>query len=390
MRGLVVPEKTEDFAADPVELFFDLAYVFAFSQLVSLLIEQPTWDGAAEAALIFLMLWLPWSQVTWSANAVAGNSRIVRAIFLVATAASVPMAAAVTTAFDDGGLLFAIPLSLISVMGIGLLIVGAETGSENYRAAVTYSIPTVVAFATIIAGGFLSDEARVVAWVLGLLIFIGSTVNAGGGDWVVRPGHFAERHGLIIIVALGEVIVAIGKPLVDSIAVGQGFSAQSITALTASGVFGGLLWWAYFDRAQPSMEYGLEQTESRSRGRYARDVYTYAHIPIVAGIIAAAAALEEITLHPKDPLPVEFRVTMFVGLGLFFGGVLIAIFRAFRVVARERLVGGALTAVLLLAGADLDGVTLLVLLDLLILAVLVVENRRVERIRATTDEPATA
>lgn len=390
MRGLVIPEQTEDFTADPVELFFDLAFVFAFSQLVSLLIHDPTWHGAGEATLIFLLLWLPWSQVTWSANAVAGNSRVVRVIFLIATAASVPMAAAVTTAFDEGGLLFAIPLSLISLMGIGLLFVGAERGTENYRAVVTYSIPTFVAFGAIILGGFLDDEARVAAWIVGLAIFIGGTINAGGGEWAVRAGHFAERHGLIIIVALGEVIVAIGKPLVDSIGEGEGFSAQSITALTASAVFGGLLWWAYFDRPQPALEYRLEQCSERDRGRYARDLYTYAHIPIVAGIIAAAAALEEITLHPKDALPFEFRVMMFVGLALFFGGVLIAIYQAFRVVARERLVGGALTVALLLIGADLDGVTLVVLLDLLILVVLIVENRRVERIRAAPADTATA
>jgi len=390
MRGLVLPEKTADFSADPVELFFDLAFVFAFSQLVSLLIHDPTWNGAGQATLIFLLLWLPWSQVTWSANAVAGNSRIVRLIFLIATAASVPMAAAVTTAFDQGGLLFAIPLSLISLMGIGLLIVAAERGTENYRAIVTYSIPTFVAYVAIILGGFLEDEARVAAWIVGLLIFVGSTINAGDGDWGVRAGHFAERHALIIIVALGEVIVAIGAPLVDSIGEGEGFSAQSITALTASGVFAGLLWWAYFDRPQPALEYRLEQAPQRDRGRFARDLYTYAHIPIVAGVIASAAALEEITLHPKDPLAFEFRLMMFGGLALFFGGVLVSIYQAFRVVARERLVGGVLTALLFLAGADLNGLTLLILLDLLILVVLVVENRRIERIQAAPADAATA
>jgi low temperature requirement protein LtrA len=112
-------------------------------------------------------------------------------------------------------------------------------------------------------------------------------------------------------------------------------------------------------------------------------------MPIVAGVIAAAAALEEITLHPEDPLPLEFRVMMFSGLALFFVGVLIDVFRSYRVIARERIVGGVLTVALLLIGADLDGVVLLLLLDLLILLVLVFENQRVERAgrsrsRATT------
>jgi low temperature requirement protein LtrA len=382
MRGLVVPEKTEDFTADPVELFFDLSFVFAFSQLVSLLVHDATWNGAAEAALIFMLIWLPWSQVTWAANAVAGNSRVVRLIFLVATVASVPMAAAVTTAFDESGLLFALPLTMISLMGIGLLIVGAERGSENFAAVIAYSVPTIVAFLAIIVGGFLNDGARVVAWVLGLVIFIGSTINAGRGEWGVRSGHLAERHGLIIIVALGEVIVAIGAPLVDSFQEGVGFPSRSVLALIASGVFAGLLWWAYFDRPQAALEYGLEQVDGKDKGRFARDVFTYGHIPIVAGIIASAAALEEITLHPKDPLAVEFRVMMLVGVGLFFGGVGISIYRAFRVVARERIFGGALIVILLIVGADLDGVVLLMLIDVLIFGVLLVENRRVERIRS--------
>ena len=210
VKGLVAPEQTEDYRADPVELFFDLAFVFAFSQLVSLLIHDATWTGAGEATLIFLLLWLPWAQFTWSANAVPGNNRLVRVVFLVATAASVPMAAAVTTAFDEGGRVFAIPLGLISMLGVGLLILAAERESENYGAVLRYSLPTIVGFTVIILGGFLEDEARVAAWIVGILIFVASTILAGSGEWAVRAGHVAERHGLIVIVAIAE-------PLVESL-----------------------------------------------------------------------------------------------------------------------------------------------------------------------------
>ena len=382
MKGLVVPQRTEDYSADPVELFFDLAFVFAFSQLVGLLIKEPDWTGAGKAALLFGLLWLPWSQFTWSANTVPGNNRIVRVIFLIATAASVPMAAAVTTAFDEGGAVFAIPLGMISLAGIGLLVLGAERGSQNYRAVLTYSVPTIIAFLAIIAGGFLEDGARVAAWIVGLLIFIGSTLAAGRGEWAIRAGHFAERHALIVIVALGEVIVAIATPLVASLEEGEGLSSSTVLALIAAGVFAGLLWWGYFDRPQPALEYGLDRAPLDAKGRYARDVYTYGHMPIVAGVIAASAALEEVTLHPGDPLPVEFRVMMFIGLVLFFGGVGIDVFRAWRAIARERIVGGVLTVVLLLVGADLDGVVLVLLIDLLILLVLVTENWRIERVRS--------
>jgi low temperature requirement protein LtrA len=304
-------------------------------------------------------------------------------IFLIATAISVPMAAAVTTAFDEGGVVFALPLGIISLLGISLLILAAERGSENYRAVIQYSIPTIIAFAAIIVGGVLEGEARIAVWIVGILIFVGSTIAAGTGEWAVRPGHFAERHGLIIIVALGEVIVAIAKPLVDTLQEGDGFPPQSILALTASGVFAALLWWAYFDLPQPALEHRLDETPLEKKGLFARDVYTYGHMPIVAGVIAAAAALEEITLHPEDPLPVEFRVMMFMGLVLFFGGIGLAAYRSSRAVLYERIIGGALTVVILLAAADLPGVVLLVIIDLLMLLVLAVGNWRFARYLAT-------
>jgi low temperature requirement protein LtrA len=187
------------------------------------------------------------------------------------------------------------------------------------------------------------------------------------------------------------VIVAIAKPLVDSLQEGEGLSSTTFLALTASGVFASLLWWGYFDRPQPSLEHRLEETTVADKGRFARDVYTYLHMPIVAGVIASAAALEEVTLHPNDPLPLEFRVMLFAGLVLFFGGIGVAALRAWRAVAYERIAGGALTVVLLLAGAEVDGVVILLLIDILILAVLLVENWRIARLhrsRLATAPPA--
>ena len=120
MRGIVVPEPTEDFTADPVELFFDLAFVFAFSQLVYHLVHHPTWEGAAEAWLLFAMLWMAWSTFTWAANAVSGNGRTVRLIFLVATAATMPAAASITTAYEGGGPAFAISVTVILAMALAI------------------------------------------------------------------------------------------------------------------------------------------------------------------------------------------------------------------------------------------------------------------------------
>ncbi len=379
MKGLVVPEQDEDYTADQVELFFDLAFVFAYSQLVSLLIHEPDWTGVGKAALIFVLLWLPWSQMTWAANAVPGNARNTRVIFLVATAASVPMAASVTTAFDDGGPLLAIPLAFITLTGLTMVIIAARGHEAAMRAAVRYSIPVAVGMGVVVIGSFLNDQLRVTAWIVGLAIFTVSAFRAGGAEWTMRAGHFAERHGLIVIVALGEVIVATGKPLVDSLEEGAGIPAESAVALTAAGVFACLLWWAYFDRPQPAFEARAEQIEQPAeRAQYARDVYTWGHAPIVAGIVAAAAALEEIVLHPSDPLPLAFRMMALGGGALYAVGIALGAFRSYRVVPRERLVALVLIALLLVAGGDIDGVWLIVAMDIILIVALFVEHMRVE------------
>ncbi|HYN34588.1 MAG TPA: low temperature requirement protein A, partial [Ilumatobacteraceae bacterium] len=226
--------------------------------------------------------------------------------------------------------------------------------------------------------GFLDGDARVVTWILGVLIVIYSTIRAGGSEWIIRAGHFAERHALIIIVALGEVIVAIGNSVVIPLDEPGGFPAQAVVALVAAGVFAGLLWWAYFDRVQPAFEHRTEETQPSERGKFARDIYTYAHAPIVAGVILSAVAMEEMTLYPTDPLPAAFRAMGAAGILLYFGGVGVAVYRSFATIARERFIAVAVIIVLMGVGNDVNGVVLLVGIDLILLATLIFEHRRIE------------
>ncbi len=381
MKGITVPDTTEDFTADPVELFFDLVFVLAYSQLVGLLVHHPDWAGVGEAALLFVLMWLPWSQYTWSANAVSGNGRTVRLLFLVATAASVPMAASVSTAFDDGGPLFACSLAVIFVIALLTMRMAFPPGSPVRAATVRWGGTCLVAMAVVIAGSFLDGGARVVAWLVAVAVIVVALVLAGQGEWVVRTGHFAERHGLIIIIALGEVIVAIGAPVVERLETGAGLPATTAVALAATGVFAGALWWAYFDRVSPALEHRGEAVDGdRERGRFARDVYTISHLPIVAGIIVAAAGVEEIALHPDETLPVAFRAMLAGGLALAVLGVAAGVWRTFHVPAWERIAAGALIAAAAFGvGGAVDGVVLLVVVDLVIIGALVAEHVRIER-----------
>lgn len=390
MRGVQVPPPEEDFTADPVELFFDLAFVFAFSRLVYLLVHHPDWSGVGEFALLFTLIWLPWTQFTWSANAVPGNNRKVRVAFLVGTVASIPMAASVTTAFDDGGLMFAISVGIILSLGLATMIASLESDSTAYSSIVRYSIPNAVAVVVLIAGSLFDRHVRIVFWVVAILTVVYGTIRAGDSEWLVRPQHFAERHGLILIVALGEVIVAIGLPVVAALEDGDGIPGSALTALIASGAFACLLWWAYFDRFNPSLEHrheGLD--EPQDRGLFARDVYTYGHLPIIAGIVLIAAALEEITLHPGDSLGVPFRWMLYGGLVLYFGGVAVSVWRAFRAIAHERIVGLALMVIPIALAGVISGLALLIATNILLLGVLIAEHVRIE-VRPSATAEATS
>jgi len=382
MRGLDVPELAEDFTADPVELFFDLAFVFAFSQLVAHLIHHPTWTGAAEAWLLFAMLWMAWSTFTWSANAVSGNARSVRIIFLIATAATLPAAGGVTTAYEGGGAVFAISVSIILSMALAIQLWAFETGTAERVSAIRYARPNLVAMVLWIGGGFATDEARLVLWLLGLGSILYGTIRARRGTWIIRIGHFAERHGLILIVALGEVVVAIGIGIIESLTESGSLSSAVIVALIAAGLFAGLLWWAYFDRLQPGLEWRGEQLDGQQRGWFAVDVYTYLHALIVSGVIISAAALEEILLHPTDPIPLAFRVMLAGGLLMFLLGTVACVGRAFRVVIPERIVASVVVVALVAIGGSWSGVALLAVLDGVLFAVLITEHVRVERSRS--------
>jgi low temperature requirement protein LtrA len=380
MKGIEVPERTEDFTADPVELFFDLAFVFAFSQLVSRLIHDPTWSGVGETALLFWLIWLPWSQFTWAANAVSGNGRGVRVYFLVATAASMPMAASVTTAYDAGGPTFAISLCVIMAMGLSTMLLSVGTMEEHRGAIRGWLGRTVAAMAVLLVGSFLDGGARTVVWIVASLIIVWAMASAGQEEWIIRGGHFAERHGLILIIALGEIIVAIGLPVVRALDDGDGLEMSTLLALVASGAFAGLMWWAYFDRVSPALEHRADTIDDpQESGRYARDVYTALHAVIVAGVLLSAAALEEIALHPTDEVPDEFRMMLFAGVGLTLLAVVACVWRAFDALARERLIAVAAIGAVVAFTGMVNGIVVIIAVDLVIAAMLALEHARIER-----------
>ena len=379
MRDIPIPSREEDFTADPAELFFDLSFVFAFSRLVFHLIHHPTLEGFGEFVLLFTLIWMAWTNFTWAANAVAGNSRFVRAIFLLATAISLSMGASLEAPVGEGSIVFAVTLSAMLTMpiatGVTLLTHDKDVRSSNGR----YLLFTLVGIVLVLAGGFTNGSWQTGLWIAAAAWLIFHTLDAGGGDWLVRPGHFAERHGLIVIIALGEVIVAIGAPAAETLSDGGAFELNLVAAMTASGLLAGILWWSYFDLPLPALEQRHEElTDANDRSRFARDVYSYTHFFIVAAVLVAAAALEEIMLHPSDPLPNAFRWMLFAGISTYLLGVVMAILRAYSIVAVERLVAIAALALLIALTDSLAGLWVLIAIDVLLLVMLAIEHYRVE------------
>ena len=320
-------------------------------------------------------------QLTWAANAISGNGRPVRTLFLVATIVSIPMAASTSTAFAGGGPVFAIALTGIILIGFRMQTLGISQELQYRTDVFKWIAPNSVAITVLVIGSFFEGTVRTGFWLGTAAIVLWAMIRAADGEWMVRPGHFAERHGLIVIIALGEVIVAIGIPVVAALEKGDSLTFATISALLASGGFAGLMWWSYFDRPSPGLEYAAAQLSGSAAGRYIRDVYTWAHAPLVAGIILAAVALEEISLHPTDAVPLAFRAMLAGGLFLFLVGVYAAVWRAFRAHARERLVGAAIIAALVFVGGSLHGVLLLTLVVVVMFVVLVIEHGRVERLQ---------
>lgn len=380
MRGLVVPDVEEDFTADQVELYFDLAFVFAFAQIVAFLHHEHTLVSIAQSTLLFVMIWLAWSQFTWSANALSSSARITRLLMLVATVATIPMGASVQTAFEGGGLTFVGSMVTIFVMALAAMATSAPDIGDLRQSVITYATPTLLSLAVFLVGGFVDGRARVVAWVAACLIFVYSLIRAGGAEWIVRPGHFAERHGLILIVALGEVIVAIGLPVVDRLVGGAAnLGLTTVLALVLSGILAGLFWWSYFDRFGPALEHRTGELTARlERGRLARDAYTVCHLFIVGGVILAAAGLEEVTLHPDEPLDAVWRWVLFIGLASFLLGIAVAVYRSYRVIARERIIAVVILAVLLPVVAGINGLWVLALVDVVMVGMVITEHLRIE------------
>jgi low temperature requirement protein LtrA len=300
----------------PLELFFDLVFVFALTQVTGFLSHHLTWVGMLQAAALLTALWGAWVVYSWLTNAVPAEEVIsARLVIFCAMAAMFVASLAVPDAFGESGVIFGLAYFVVRLLHVVLVVLATRSEPETHRAILRLAPGYLGGPALLIVAGFVDGLAQGALWVAALAITYGVAAVRGVVGFQVHPGHFAERHGLIVIIALGESIVAVGAG-----ASGVELGPAVLLAVVLGIALACALWWAYFELARLSAERRLSAAHGEERARLARDSYSYLHLPMVAGIVFAALGIEQTLAHVGDPLGTIPAVALCGGVALYLLG----------------------------------------------------------------------
>ncbi len=307
-----------------VELFFDLVFVYAITQLTSTVLHDLTWAGVGRGLIVFWLIWWAWTQFTWTLNLADTEYTVVRLFTLAATAVAFFLAQAVPDAFTTAGAWFGIAYAVVRLLGMGVhswVLSGDEAQTSAFRLFASLSL---VGIALVVVGGFFPD-LTLWFWLGAIVADLVTVLFAGRGAWSIASGHFAERHGLIVIIALGESLIAAGVATSD-LARDTQFAITSIGAVVAACA----LWWVYFGSLHGRLEEALERSfeGGLTQGKFARDVFSLWHAVIVIGVIGVAIGFEEAIAHPDELLEIGPALALTAGVALFVGGLAAAAWRA--------------------------------------------------------------
>ncbi len=267
----------------PLELFFDLAFVFAFTQVPTVLSSNPTWSGLEHALLLLTALWWAWAAYAWLTNTVDPGEGLVWGTMLVASGAMFVGALAVPEAFGGFGVAFLI----VALMQLALYALAAR-GDSDLLLAILRVAPSSIVGATLIAvAGFVHGGLKPVLWLIALAVGFFAPLVARPSGWRLHPAHFVERHGLIVIIAIGESLVAIGIGVRHG-----GLGAEEIVAAVLGFAVAASFWLAYFDFFTIRAQQLLADRSGLQQIALARDTYTYLHLPMVVGIVLFAFAVK--------------------------------------------------------------------------------------------------
>ena len=378
-------EREAEHQVTPLELFYDLAFVFAVTQVTSLLAHHPTWGGVLRGMLMLAALWWAWTGYAWLTSTMDVDEGGVRLAMLASMGAMLFAALAVPGAFTHDAVLFGSFYLLVRLLHVVLYaIVGRE--DPDLLGAVLRLAPTVAFGASLILlAGFSHGDTRIFIWLVALAVdYVGPAAFGAGRGWRIAPAHFSERHGLIILIALGESIVAIG--------VGAGF--QLVTRVIVAAALGivvvSALWWLYFDVAAIFVRIRLTQASGVGQAQLARDAYSYLHLPLVVGIVLFAFGLKVTIGHASQELDTVPAVGLCGGAALYLLGHVAFLFRATGRVFRRRTAGGIVLLALIPAAIVVPALAALALVSIVCSFVVAYEAIRRRESRARVRHPELA
>jgi low temperature requirement protein LtrA len=316
----------------PLELFFDLVFVLGFTQCTRLMATQSGWAGIGRGMLVLALLWWAWVVYAWLTSVIEPEEGAVRIVFFAAMGALLVVALCVPGAFGERALTFAIAYSIVRAGQIALFLLASRDDPGLRKSVVSFAISTAIAVGLLIGASFLDDGSQAALWGIAILVDWGAPSLFGVAGWRLVPGHFAERHNLVIILALGESIVALGIGAEVDLTYDVIITAVLGVALAAA------LWWIYFDVVALVTARRLTlATEGSQRNALARDSYSYLHFPMVAGIVLAALGLEETLAHVDEALDGEHAFALLGGVAIYLLAHVALRLRNARTINSERL-----------------------------------------------------
>jgi low temperature requirement protein LtrA len=355
----------------PLELFFDLVFVLALTQCTTLMASAGSWGGLLKGLLVLGMLWWSWVGYAWLTSVVNPEEGLVRLVMFLAMAAFLIASLCVPRAFGNDALAFALAYAVVRVAHILLFLLASREDVGLRRAVVGLAGSTTIGAGLLLVAAFTGGALQVALWGLAFVLDVSGPIVIEPAGWRLVPGHFAERHGAIVIIALGESIVAVG--LGAHARVDAGVVAAAVLALAAAAC----LWWAYFDVAAIVSAEALAEAEpGREQNRIARDAYSYLHFPMVAGIALLAVGLRQTLAHLSASSGIVPAFALLGGAALFLLALVVFRLRVMHTLSVRRLVCGGLLLVALALHAALSAIALLGLLTAVLVAMIGYEALR--------------
>lgn len=383
--GAILPTEERGRHATNLELFLDLVFVFAVTQIAGVLGADLTLEGFAHGLLLAWLVWWLWSQFAWLGTAVDLGGRSTAQYLVLATVPmTLLMAVAIPDAFGASGLQFAGAYLAVNLWALAIQGRSLWRDPATRAAWLRYVPLAALAPCVLLAGGLLEGDARVVVWTAVAVFNVASAIAGGRGrrdgtsEWAIDPGHFAERHGLFVIISLGEIVVAVGTAAAAG-DFGMAIGAGLMAAVAVACVF----WWTYFAYVPEAVEGMLRAARGADRGTVARNVFTFGHFPIVFGLVLYAVAAKHAVAHPEDPLGSGDLAMLAAAVAFFVGGLLGLQWQAVRHLAAERLVAIAgIAALCATVGPRVPGPLLLAVIAIAIALMQLRSIRRFDRLVA--------